>query len=108
VILAESIQDNAENFTRFVLLIPVVARLRRISDSAIALPRVADLMIELKVRRMEQFTSGTFLKMSIALRLAHKPARSLRARAVCPSRHQSDEKSKAARFMHALDLSVLP
>src|SRR5229473_7139527 len=60
VILAESIQDNAENFTRFVLLIPV---LRDGSDesansASFASPAVADLMVELKVRRMEQFTSG--------------------------------------------------
>lgn len=81
VILAESIQDNAENFTRFVLLIPV---LRDGSDesansASFASPAVADLMVELKVRRMEQFTSGAFLKMSIALRLAHKPGALLAA-----------------------------
>ena len=81
VILAESIQDNAENFTRFVLLIPVV---REGSDesagTAIASsPAVTDLMAELNVRRMEQFTSGAFLKMSIALRLAHKPGALLAA-----------------------------
>jgi prephenate dehydratase len=81
VILAESIQDNAENFTRFVLLIPVV---REGSDesagTAIASsPAVTDLMVELNVRRMEQFTSGAFLKMSIALRLAHKPGALLAA-----------------------------
>ncbi len=81
VILAESIQDNAENFTRFVLLIPVVREgSDESTDSAIAAsPAVADLMVELKVRRMEQFTSGTFLKMSIALRLAHKPGALLAA-----------------------------
>jgi len=81
VILAESIQDNAENFTRFVLLIPVVREgSDESADSAIASsPAVADLMVELKVRRMEQFTSGTFLKMSIALRLAHKPGALLAA-----------------------------
>ena len=81
VILAESIQDNAENFTRFVLLIPV---LRDGSDesansASFASPAVADLMVELKGRRMEQFTSGAFLKMSIALRLAHKPGALLAA-----------------------------
>jgi prephenate dehydratase len=81
VILAESIQDNAENFTRFVLLIPVVREgSDESADSAIASsPAVADLMVELKVRQMEQFTSGTFLKMSIALRLAHKPGALLAA-----------------------------
>src|SRR6266581_1952451 len=51
VILAESIQDNAENFTRFVLLIPVVrdgsgesANTPRFASSA-----VTELMAELKV-----------------------------------------------------------
>lgn len=47
VILAESIQDNAENFTRFVLLVP--------SD------------------RAEEFASSEAKKMSIAMRLAHRP-----------------------------------
>src|SRR2546422_33223 len=55
VILAESIQDNAETFTRFVLLIPVVREgSDESADSATASsPAVADLMVELKVRRME-------------------------------------------------------
>src|SRR6266566_4091280 len=73
VILAASIQDNSENFTRFVLLIPVVRE--GSSESAnsprFALPAVADLMAELHVRQMEQFASGSLLKMSVALRLAH-------------------------------------
>ena len=47
VILAESIQDNAENFTRFVLLVP--------SD------------------RAKEFASSEAKKMSIAMRLAHRP-----------------------------------
>jgi len=53
VILAESIHDNPENFTRFVLLVP----------SGLA----AD------------FSSPEAHKMSIALRLAHKPGALLRA-----------------------------
>jgi prephenate dehydratase len=53
VVLAENIHDNAENFTRFVLLVP----------AAIA----------------PQFASPEAHKMSIALRLAHKPGALLSA-----------------------------
>jgi len=53
VILAESIQDNAENFTRFVLLIPETAALAWISADA--------------------------RKVSLALRLAHRPGALLAA-----------------------------
>ncbi|HET9802179.1 MAG TPA: prephenate dehydratase domain-containing protein [Candidatus Acidoferrum sp.] len=53
VILAENIHDNAENFTRFVLLVP----------NEIA----------------SQFSSPDAHKMSIALRLAHKPGALLSA-----------------------------
>jgi len=78
IILAESIQDNTENFTRFVLLVPV----ERDSDNAAACspatsPAETDLMAELFVRRFEHPPST--LKMSIALRLAHKPGALLAA-----------------------------
>jgi len=53
VILAESIQDNAENFTRFVLLLP--------SKEAAAM------------------TNPVARKMSIAMRLAHRPGSLLAA-----------------------------
>jgi prephenate dehydratase len=81
VILAESIQDNLENFTRFVLLIPVVREGsgETANTATLAPPAVTDLMVELNVRRMEQFTSRALLKMSIALRLAHKPGALLAA-----------------------------
>jgi prephenate dehydratase len=81
VILAENIQDDAENFTRFVLLIPVVRKgPNESADTASACsPAVGDLMVELQVRQMEQFVSGSLLKMSIALRLAHKPGALLAA-----------------------------
>jgi prephenate dehydratase len=81
VILAESIQDNAENFTRFVLLIPVVREVSGESANtpALASPAVSDLMAELRARQMEQFASGSLLKMSVALRLAHKPGALLAA-----------------------------
>jgi prephenate dehydratase len=55
-IIAERIQDNAENFTRFVLLQPATERTR-----AIDLKTVFD-------------ESGShMMKMSIAMRLAHRP-----------------------------------
>jgi prephenate dehydratase len=81
VILAGNIQDNAENFTRFVLLIPVV---RESSGESGNSPRfasagVTDLMAELRVRQREPFESGSQLKMSVALRLAHKPGALLAA-----------------------------
>jgi len=81
VILAESIQDNAENFTRFVLLIPVIREgsAESANASAFASPAVSDLMAELRVRQMETFASGSLLKMSVALRLAHKPGALLAA-----------------------------
>jgi prephenate dehydratase len=79
VILAESIQDNAENFTRFVLLIPVLREDFRDSANTAASPAVSDLMTELGVRQMGQFAAGSLLKMSVALRLAHKPGALLAA-----------------------------
>lgn len=81
VILAESIQDNAENFTRFVLLIPVSREGSGApaNTAEAASPAVTDLMVELRVRQMEQFASGSLLKMSVALRLAHKPGALLAA-----------------------------
>jgi prephenate dehydratase len=81
VILAESIQDNPENFTRFVLLIPVTRDDSGESANSprFASPAVADLMAELRVRQMEHFESGSLLKMSVALRLAHKPGALLAA-----------------------------
>jgi prephenate dehydratase len=77
VILAESIQDNAENFTRFVLLIPK----QRDGESGsnppnsarVTSPALTDLMVELQVRRWEQSTLPPMLKMSLAMRLAHRP-----------------------------------
>jgi prephenate dehydratase len=79
VILAESIQDNIENFTRFVLLIPVQrdeSGAASCSNSS-ASPAETDLMVELFVRRHDR--PPTHLKMSLALRLAHKPGALLAA-----------------------------
>lgn len=62
VIIAERIQDNAENFTRFVLLQPVSASTRNF-----ALKTVLD-------------ASGShMMKMTMAMRLAHRPGSLLAA-----------------------------
>ena len=81
VILAESIQDNAENFTRFVLLIPVQrdGPCEPANSIRAASPAISDLMIELRVRQMEQPVSMPLLKMSVALRVVHKPGALLAA-----------------------------
>jgi prephenate dehydratase len=81
VILSESIQDNAENFTRFVLLIPVQGG---DSDRAPNAERpesaaVSKLISELDARRAEQLPASCTKKVSLALRLAHKPGALLAA-----------------------------
>jgi|SRR6266851_2517929 len=79
VILSESIQDNAENFTRFVLLIPVDGGgADRAPTAATAASRaVTDL--ERMVRRPEQSPAPPTTKLSLALRLAHQPGALLAA-----------------------------
>lgn len=74
VILQESIQDNSENFTRFVLLIPAVRNgpAAPVGEVQVASGPLTDLMVELRVRQAELAPEHT-LKMSLALRLAHKP-----------------------------------
>src|SRR6266436_9379756 len=81
VILAESIQDNAENFTRFVLLIPVQREgaVDPLNSPIATSPAVTDLMRELAVRRAERSPRPPSLKLSLALRLAHKPGALLSA-----------------------------
>jgi len=83
VILAASIQDNAENFTRFVLLVPGQREGHALPDLPnsvpAASPGVTDLMVELQIRQMEQSPSWQMLKMSIAMRLAHRPGSLLAA-----------------------------
>src|SRR5262249_9404471 len=76
VILAERIQDNAENFTRFVLLVP--AQGDDPTNLVFASPGTSDVMVELFVRRADQPPSQ-MLKMSLALRLAHRPGALLAA-----------------------------
>jgi prephenate dehydratase len=80
VILAEDIQDNAENFTRFVLLVPVQRDNDGARDSpSLASPGVTDIMVELHLRGMDHSDSPRMLKMSLALRLAHRPGALLAA-----------------------------
>jgi prephenate dehydratase len=83
VILAESIQDNAENFTRFVLLIPIPhdGAGQNVSsyEAAEASRALTDILVELQVRQWEQSTISSALKMSLALRLAHRPGALLAA-----------------------------
>jgi prephenate dehydratase len=72
-ILAESIQDNTENFTRFVLLVP--GQPERLTGSQLW----TDSFVELQVRVSEQSIATPPLKMSLALRLAHRPGSLLAA-----------------------------
>ncbi len=82
VILSESIQDNAENFTRFALLVPVQSD--AVLDAANSAPAsstaVSGLMAELQARRGDvPSANAKTLKLSLALKLAHKPGALLAA-----------------------------
>src|SRR6266481_2419020 len=81
VILAESIQDNAENFTRFVLLTPVRREAIQGPPNSAAAWYTAKtgLMAHLQVRRMDRSQNAETLKISLALKLAHKPGALLAA-----------------------------
>jgi prephenate dehydratase len=73
IILSESIQDNAENFTRFVLLIPGAI------ESGPGRPNPAvDLLIDLGMRQSAETCPGA-IKFSLALRLSHRPGALLAA-----------------------------
>jgi prephenate dehydratase len=82
-ILAERIQDNAQNFTRFVLLIPAQNKegsdIPPVNSTAALSAPLTDIMVELHVRRMEESSAPLTLKMSLALRLAHRPGALLAA-----------------------------
>lgn len=78
IILASDIQDDAENFTRFVLLVPV-QRDRTPGTANASSPGVTDIMVELKVRQRELERPLSVLKMCLALRLAHRPGALLAA-----------------------------
>lgn len=79
VILAENVHDNPENFTRFVLLVPM----RGGSDSSDSATRsssaLTDLMVELRNKQEQRLTSPPTLKMALALKLAHEPGALLAA-----------------------------
>jgi len=80
VILKESIQDNAENFTRFVLLVPLSGPPSGMMDTAPAMSApLTDMMVELRIRRADQGYAKSAMKLSLALRLAHKPGALLAA-----------------------------
>jgi prephenate dehydratase len=82
VILASNIQDDPENFTRFVLLVPRQGEgdpSDPPNSARAASPAVGDIFLELCMRRMEQSASRPTLKMSLALRLAHQPGALLAA-----------------------------
>jgi prephenate dehydratase len=79
VILAENIHDNPENFTRFVLLVPVERDSQRIQSAAACSPVVTALLADLEVRRGDFELSPPMLKVALALCLAHKPGALLAA-----------------------------
>ena len=76
-ILAERIQDNAENFTRFVLLIPTqqsrTSELTAPYEATESSPALTDLRVEFLMHRTEESTLPPILKMSLAFHLAHRP-----------------------------------
>jgi prephenate dehydratase len=73
IVLATDIQDSAENFTRFVLLVPEGR------DGTAQSAGGTDIMVELQVRKMELQSQPSVLKMCLALRLAHRPGALLAA-----------------------------
>jgi prephenate dehydratase len=82
VILAEAIQDNAENFTRFVLLVPLAGQSSSgMKNAAKAMsPALTDMPVESEIlRRFDQGQAVRAMKVSLALRLAHRPGALLAA-----------------------------
>ncbi|MGC1087575.1 MAG: prephenate dehydratase domain-containing protein [Candidatus Acidiferrum sp.] len=83
IILIPAIQDNAENFTRFVLLIPVEREhdpeLDLPNSSRVMSPGATDIMVALRMREMDASDREWTLKMSVAMRLAHCPGALLAA-----------------------------
>ena len=79
VILAESIQDNAENFTRFVLLFPGASPPVMKGTAQAMSPALTDLSVELQIREADRGVPKSTTKLSLALRLAHQPGALLAA-----------------------------
>ena len=81
VILSESIQDNAENFTRFVLLVPLPKPESDAMESGDPWghPTLPKLFGDLRATQPEPAAAPLTFKMSMALRLAHKPGALLAA-----------------------------
>lgn len=73
VVLAENVHDNPENFTRFVLLLPEP------HGETTPSPVYADLLRRALSRRSSLRASSATQKMSLALRLAHRPGALLAA-----------------------------
>src|SRR5258708_935686 len=75
VILAQSIQDNPQNFTPFSLPIPVVRDGCAESANSVrsSSPAVPDLMVELPVKQMNQLISSPFLKISSTFLFSPNP-----------------------------------
>jgi len=95
---------NPENFTRFVLLIPVDREiLSRTEYGSRSLTALTDLM-RIDDRRTNQAAPPSLMKVSLALRLAHKrsPARPLEPF----SRHGVTCKKIESRPIHAAPSNI--
>jgi prephenate dehydratase len=83
IVLASDIQDGVENFTRFVLLVPLqragAARAGAPDFVPASSPALTDLMVELRARQLERPGLPAALKTCLALRLAHRPGALLAA-----------------------------
>jgi prephenate dehydratase len=80
-ILGENIHDNPENFTRFVLLLPAPKSSGQDGGDSVHVLSGAEgaLMIGLHRRQLIEAETSATLKMSLALRLTHRPGSLLAA-----------------------------
>jgi prephenate dehydratase len=79
VILEKNIQDNTQNYTRFVLLVPSAQSSDEADTAQSASPGATDIMVELGIRQRAADISSNLLKMSLAFRLMHRPGALLAA-----------------------------